>query len=133
MARFIVIGAQRGQPLVPHQHEKALLGEIGRMGRVEAARAVLDGIEPVGRHGLAGFQPGACERLRREPFDRVAVEGLDGGLSTICAFSGAKPAQRLTYINPPGSSNCQKEPNISPRRDAFGDPPFVRRHHGPRE
>ena len=49
MARLVIVGVQRGQPLIAHQHQEALLGEIGRPRRVEAAGAVLDGVEPVGR------------------------------------------------------------------------------------
>ena len=39
---------------VPHQHQELLLGQIGGVGRVEAGGAVLDGVHPVERHGLAG-------------------------------------------------------------------------------
>ena len=52
VAGLVVVGAQRGQPLVAHQHQEALLGEIGGCRRIEAGGAVLDGIEPVGRQGL---------------------------------------------------------------------------------
>ena len=48
MGRLIVAGAQRRQPLVTHQHQEALLGKIGGCRWVEAARPILDGIEPVG-------------------------------------------------------------------------------------
>ena len=49
MARLVVIGAQAGQPLIAHQHQEAGFGEISGCGAVEAGRAVLDGIEAVGR------------------------------------------------------------------------------------
>ena len=35
MARLVIVGAQRRQPLVTHQHQETLLGEIGRRRRVE--------------------------------------------------------------------------------------------------
>ena len=60
MAGLVVIGAQRGQPLVPHQHQEALLGKIGGRRRVETGRAVLDGVEPVGGQGPPGRQRGAA-------------------------------------------------------------------------
>ena len=37
-----------------HQHQEAGFREINRCGRVEAGRAVFDGVEPVGRQGGAG-------------------------------------------------------------------------------
>ena len=70
-------GAQAGEPLVLHQHEKMLLGEIGAPDRVEAGRSVLDGIEPVAGNGLAGRKRDAMKRLGAEAFDRVAVDGVD--------------------------------------------------------
>lgn len=56
VARLVVIGAQRGEPILAHQHEEADLREIGRRGAIEAAGAVLDGVEPVGRQGRTGRQ-----------------------------------------------------------------------------
>jgi hypothetical protein len=50
---LIELCSQRGEALVAHQHEEALLREVGGRGRVEAGRAIFDGIEAVGRYGLA--------------------------------------------------------------------------------
>ena len=53
MGGVIEAGAQRGEALVAHQHQEAVLGKILRGSRVKADRPVLDGIEPVGRQRLA--------------------------------------------------------------------------------
>ena len=78
MVGFVVVGAQRGQPLIAHQHQEALLGKIGRGGGVEPAGAVLDGIEPVGRDRLTDRKAGPLQRLRRQSFDRVSIDGVKG-------------------------------------------------------
>ena len=62
-------GVEAGEPLVPHQHQEIRLGEMARGRRVEAGCAVLDRVGAVDREGLAGRDPDALERLRRErPF-----------------------------------------------------------------
>ena len=133
MACLVVIRMQRRQPLVAHQHQKALLGEIGGRRRVEAAGAVLDGVKPVGRHGLAGPRATRAEGPVARALSPDSGRGIGRSAGQPWAFFKANRPSKLTYIKPPGSSNCQKEPNISPRRAAFGDPLFDRRHHGPRE
>jgi len=70
MARLIELGPQRGQPLIAHQHQEADFGEIGGGGGIEAASAVLDGVEPVGRQGAADRQLGAGQRLWRQSLNR---------------------------------------------------------------
>ena len=80
MARLVIVGTKRRQPLVAHQHQEAVFGEIGGRGGIETAGAVLDGVEPVGRQGRAGRERDALEPLRRQPLHRVAVDGLDPGL-----------------------------------------------------
>ena len=65
--------AQRGQPLVAHQHQEAGLGQIAGRRGIEAGRPVLDGIEPVGRQGLR--RP----RARRAPAARATAPSPDSG------------------------------------------------------
>jgi uncharacterized protein (TIGR02594 family) len=80
IAGLIKVGAQRCQPFIAHQHQEALLGEIGGLFGVEADRPVFDGVEPVGGHALARRQQSARQRLRRETLHGIAVERLDRGL-----------------------------------------------------
>jgi hypothetical protein len=80
MAGVIKAGVQRGQPFVPHQHEVAHLGLVPWRPRIEAGRAIFDGIDPIARDGLAGRQGGARERLGREALHRIAVNRLDDGV-----------------------------------------------------
>ena len=68
VARVVEAGAQRRQPLVLHQHQKAHLRLIARRRRVEAGRAVLDGIEPVARHGLADGELARASGSGESPF-----------------------------------------------------------------
>src|SRR5581483_5268438 len=105
MACLVVIGAQCGQPLVAHQHQEALLGEIGRSRGVEAGGPILDGVEPVGRQGLAGFQDSPGQSLRRQAFYGVSVDGLDAG--------GGHKVLTLTLFEQAGSSNYDNGPNIT--------------------
>ena len=111
MVRLVVVGAQRRQPLVAHQHQEALLGEIGRRGGVETAGAVLDGIEPVGRQGRADRKGRARQRLRRQPLHRVAVNGVDPGALVShwfsAAFRVAGEGFTVTYIKPSGLFKLQ--------------------------
>ena len=53
MAGLVEVGTNRRQPFVSHQHQEPNLWEISRGVRVKTAGPVLDGIEPVGRDGLA--------------------------------------------------------------------------------
>jgi hypothetical protein len=64
-----------------HQHEIADLGLIPRRCRVEAGRAIFDGLEPIGREGFAGCQGDARQRLGGQALHGIAVEAgdLDGG------------------------------------------------------
>ena len=59
VGRLVIVGAQRRQPLIAHQHQETNFGEVGGGGGIEAAGAVLDGIEPVGGQGRADRQT-AC-------------------------------------------------------------------------
>src|SRR5258707_5315635 len=68
---------ERGQPLVAHEHQKVDLRQMGRMGRIEAARTVLDGVGPVEWKRLTRLQVDAIEGLGRQPLDRVAVNASD--------------------------------------------------------
>jgi hypothetical protein len=77
VAVLLKIRAQGGKTVVAHQHQKTLLGEIGRRLGIEAAGAIFDGIETVGGDRLAHRQPRALEGLRREPFHRITVYGAD--------------------------------------------------------
>ena len=70
-------GSAGRRSLVLHQHQKMLLGRIGALDRIEAGRAVLDGIEPVAGNGLAGRQRGALKRLRAQALDRIALDRTD--------------------------------------------------------
>jgi hypothetical protein len=65
MAAVVVAGAQRRQSFVAHQHQELDLGEILRIGRVESAGAVLDGIAAVGGKGLVGAKRDLRQRRRR--------------------------------------------------------------------
>ena len=110
---LIEVGSQCGQALVAHQHQEALLREIGGRGRVEAGGPILDGIKPVGGDRLAGRKLGPFQRLRRQPFDRIAVDGPNRSRSQMSLISRplnepSRKALTLTYIKQFGSSNCDK-------------------------
>ncbi len=59
MARIVEVGAQAGQPLVPHQHQEVRFRQPFRLGRIEAGGAVLDGVAAVGQQRLAGLAASA--------------------------------------------------------------------------
>ena len=73
------------------------------LGRVESGRSVLDRIHPVTGDGLSDRKCRPRQRLGRQPFDRIAVDGLDfpGGAAHGYLPSGP-PAllKALTKINP---------------------------------
>ena len=79
VARIVEMGAQAGQPFVPHQHQEMRLRQPFRLGRVEAGGAVLDGVAAVGQQRLAGLELGAAELFRGQAFDGVAVDPGDPG------------------------------------------------------
>ena len=79
MRGVVESGAQPRERLVAHQHQVGDLGQVARHGLVEAGGAVLDGVEPVGRQGGADGQMGSVKRLRRQPLNRVAINGVDRG------------------------------------------------------
>ena len=54
VARIVELGAQAGQPFVPHQHQEMRFRQPFRLGRVEAGGTVLDGVAAVGQQRLAG-------------------------------------------------------------------------------
>ena len=56
------------------------------MRGVETAGPILDGVEPVGRQGLARRKHDPVQPLRRKPFHRVAVDGVDHGLGLALIF-----------------------------------------------
>ena len=66
VARIVEMGAQAGQPFVPHQHQEVRLWQPFRLGRVEAGGTVLDGVAAVGQQRLAGLELGAasCSGVR---------------------------------------------------------------------
>ena len=68
VARIVEMGVQRRQPFVPHQHQEMGLQHPLRIGGIEAAGAVFDGIAAVGRKGLADGQ--------RDPAAAVPGKGL---------------------------------------------------------
>ena len=63
VALLVIVGAQRRQPLIAHQHQETLLGKIGGGGGIEAARAIFDRVEPVGGQGLPDGEPGLRQGL----------------------------------------------------------------------
>ena len=64
MGGFVELRCEARQALVAHEHQEALLGEVGGRGRIEPRRPVLDGIGPVERHRLAGRERGLVEGFR---------------------------------------------------------------------
>ena len=78
VGRVVVAGAQRRQPLVPHQHQELGLGQMLRGGRVEAGRPVLDR-DTSGRRAASAPASSAArgERLGAQALHRIAVDRLD--------------------------------------------------------
>src|SRR5580704_2210078 len=63
---IVELGVEARQPLALHQHQKALLGEIGgRRGR-KSARPVLDGKAPVARKRRADRERRGGQAFRRQ-------------------------------------------------------------------
>ena len=80
VGRRIEPGAKTREPGVFHQHQEALLGQIGGCGRIKAAGAVLDRIAPVARNG-ARPKRRRGELLGGEALHRIAIDGAqDGGI-----------------------------------------------------
>jgi hypothetical protein len=77
MTRIVKASAQPGQAFVAHQHEVALFRLMAWCGRLEARRAVLDGVEAIGRQSLHHLKLRAREGLRRKPLHRIAVNGVN--------------------------------------------------------
>src|SRR5947208_2392259 len=77
---------QAGQPFVPHQHQEVRFRQPFRLGRVEAGRAVLDGVAAIRQKGLTGLELGAAELLRGQAFDGVAVDFGDLGGGRHAAY-----------------------------------------------
>ena len=101
---IVEMRVETGQPLVLHQHEKALLGQIGgRRGR-KSARPVLDGKAPVARERRADGERRRGQALRRQALHGVAVDGVDGrgGHWSRCGWAG--PADGLAVRR--RSFNC---------------------------
>jgi hypothetical protein len=53
---------------------EALFGDVLRVFRIEAGRANLDGVFAIMREIAAGLELHRAHRLRREAFDRVAID-----------------------------------------------------------
>ena len=81
--------AQPRQALVLHQHEEAGFRQIARRRRIEARGPVLDGVEAVGRQGLALGETRAGERLGRQALHRIAENRFD-----------CSPVRHLAVVNP---------------------------------
>ena len=75
---IVEMRVETGEPLVLHQHEKALLGQIGGRRRIEAARAVLDGIAPVAGDRRTDGERRRGQALGRQALHGVTVDGVDG-------------------------------------------------------
>ena len=87
LTRLLVVeGPRPGQLGHLHQGGELHLVDVLWRGWIEAARAVLDGIEPVAGEEPAGLQPHGVQGLRREALDRMAPEGGDAaGHDRVCA------------------------------------------------
>jgi hypothetical protein len=70
---------QAGQPFVPHQHQEVRFRQPFWFRRVEARRAVLDGVATVRQQRLAGLQLGATKLLGGQALDGVAIDPGDPG------------------------------------------------------
>ena len=82
IARIVEMGVQRRQPFVPHQHQEIGLRHPFRVGGIEAAGAVFDGVAAVGGQRLADAQRDARQRFRGQALDGIAVKAGDlGGLA----------------------------------------------------
>jgi hypothetical protein len=79
IAGIVEPGLERGETLVPHQHQEPDFRKIFRVGGIETGRAVLDGIAPVGRERLADAEGRRLKCLGRKAFDRIAIDALEGG------------------------------------------------------
>ena len=87
-------GAQLSQPLVTHQHEEVLLGQVGRHRWIKTARAVLDGIKPVAGNRLAGRQRRPGELLRAQALHGIPIDCLISIDVGRLVFGKARPFRR---------------------------------------
>ena len=90
--------AERGQPLVPHQHQEEGLRKVFWVGRIKTARAVLDGVAAIARQRLGPAQGDRGQPLGGEALDRIAVDALDAGAfaHAACVLTRVHIADEVT-------------------------------------
>ena len=79
MARIVELGAQAGQPFIPHQHQEMGLRQPFWLGRVKTGGAVFDRVAAVGQKRLTGAKLGAGKLLGGQALDGVAIDPGDPG------------------------------------------------------
>ena len=87
MGAILETGPQSRQALVAHQHQEMGFWQPCRRRGIKAARAVFDGVAPVGRKRLADPEHDPRQRFRGKALDGIAIKAGD-----LCGFGGGHSA-----------------------------------------